>query len=107
MISPCEILQLDIPDVDRNHIPSFFLVSVREIISVQEIYSDSLFIFYNVQISTNEMVEEEIQISKEDDKKGSKVIHNYLGKYYFHNIVSDTFIHSTLYSYNSHTLRKL
>jgi len=48
------VLQLDIPDVGRNHILSFFLVSVRrEIISVQEIYSDSLFIFYNVQISTN------------------------------------------------------
>jgi len=59
-------------DVDRNHIPSFFLVSVREIISVQEIYSDSMFIFYNVQISTN-AIEEEIQISKEDDKKVPKL----------------------------------
>ena len=52
------------------------------------------------------MVEEEIQIAQEETKS-SKVIHNYVGKYYFHNIVSDTFIHSTLYSYNSHTLRKL
>ena len=41
---PCEIPQLDIPDVGRNHIILyFFLVSVRKIISVQEIYSESLF----------------------------------------------------------------
>ena len=43
MILPCEIPQLDIPDVGRNHILEFFLVPVRKIISVQEIYSDSLF----------------------------------------------------------------
>ena len=35
--------QLDIPDVGRNHILKFFLVLVRKIISVQEIYSDTLF----------------------------------------------------------------
>ena len=40
MILPHEILQLDIPDVGRNQ---FFLVPVRKVISVQEIYSDSLF----------------------------------------------------------------
>ena len=40
MILPYEILQLDIPDMGRNH---FFLVPVRKVISVQEIYSDSLF----------------------------------------------------------------
>ena len=44
MILPCEIPQLDIPDVGRNHILEFFLVPVREIISVPEIYSDSFFI---------------------------------------------------------------
>ena len=44
MILPCEIPQLDIPGVGRNHILSFFLVPVRKIISVQEIYSDSLFV---------------------------------------------------------------
>ena len=38
MILSCEILQLDIPDVDRNHILSFLLVPVRKIISVQENY---------------------------------------------------------------------
>ena len=43
MILPCEIPQLDIPDVGRNHILEFFLVPVRKIISVQEFYSDSLF----------------------------------------------------------------
>ena len=43
MILPSEVPQLDIPDVDRNHILEFFLVPVRKIISVQEIYSDSLF----------------------------------------------------------------
>ena len=41
-ILPCEIPQLIIPDVDRNHILLFFLVPVRKIISVQEIYSDIL-----------------------------------------------------------------
>ena len=40
MILPGEILQLDIPDVGRNH-----TVPVRKIISVQEIYSDSFFRF--------------------------------------------------------------
>ena len=39
MILPCEIPQLDIPDMGRNHILEFFLVPVRKIISVQEIYS--------------------------------------------------------------------
>ena len=39
MISPCESL-LDIPDVGRNHILLFFPL---KIISVREIYSDSLF----------------------------------------------------------------
>ena len=43
MILPCEIPQLDIPDVGRNHIPIFFFVPGRKIISVKEIYSDSLF----------------------------------------------------------------
>ena len=43
MILRCEILELDIPDVGRNHILEFFLVSVRKNISVQEFYSDSLF----------------------------------------------------------------
>ena len=43
MILPCEIPQLDIPYVGRNHILYFFLVPVRKTISVQEIYSDSLF----------------------------------------------------------------
>ena len=43
MILPCEILQLDIPDVGRNLILKYFLVPVRKIISVQEIYSDTLF----------------------------------------------------------------
>ena len=43
MILHFEMPQLDIPDVDRNHILEFFLVQVRKIISVQEIYSDSLF----------------------------------------------------------------
>ena len=43
MILPCEIRQLDIRDVGRNHILSFFLVSVRKIISVQEFYSGRLF----------------------------------------------------------------
>ena len=43
MILPYEIPQLDIPDVGRNHILEFFLSPVRKIISVQEIYSDSLF----------------------------------------------------------------
>ena len=51
MISPCEILQLDIPDVGRNHIQYFFLVPVRKIISVQEIYSGSLFGVNNLNIS--------------------------------------------------------
>ena len=41
MILPCEIPQLDIPDVGRNHAIEFFLVTVRKIISVQEIYSGS------------------------------------------------------------------
>ena len=42
MILPCEILQLDIPDVGRNHILYIIiLVPVRKIISVQEIFSDS------------------------------------------------------------------
>ena len=44
MILPCEIPQLDIPDVGKNHIIKNFLVTVRKIISVQEIYSDSLFV---------------------------------------------------------------
>ena len=44
MILPCDIPQLDIPDVGRNHSPYFFLIAVRKIISVQEIYSDSLFV---------------------------------------------------------------
>ena len=44
MILPCEISQLDIQDVGRNHINTFFLVPVHKIITVQEIYSDSLFI---------------------------------------------------------------
>ena len=39
----CQIPQLDIPDVGRNHILEFSLVPDRKIISVQEIYSDSLF----------------------------------------------------------------
>ena len=43
MILACEIPQLDIPDVGRNHILEFFLVPVDKLISVQEIYSDSLF----------------------------------------------------------------
>ena len=43
MILPCEIPQLDIPDVSRNHILQLFLAPVRKIISVQGIYSDSLF----------------------------------------------------------------
>jgi len=43
MILPCEILQPDMRDVGRNDILQFFLVAVRKIISVQEIYSDSLF----------------------------------------------------------------
>ena len=43
MILPCAIPQLDIPDEGRNHIIYFILVSFRKIISVQEIYSDSLF----------------------------------------------------------------
>ena len=44
MILPCEIKQIDIPDVGRNHI-LYFLFSFQsvKIISVQEIYSDSLF----------------------------------------------------------------
>ena len=42
MILPSEILQLDIPDVGRNHILTVFLVPVRKIISVQKIYSGSL-----------------------------------------------------------------
>ena len=42
MILPGEIPQLDIPDVGRNHI-LYFLFPVRKIISVQEIYSDTLF----------------------------------------------------------------
>ena len=45
MILPCEILQLDIPHVGRNHILYFFLVPVHKIISVQEIYLDSLFLY--------------------------------------------------------------
>ena len=44
MILPCEIPQLDIPDVGRNQILEFFLVLVLQIISVREIYSDSLFV---------------------------------------------------------------
>ena len=44
MILACEIPQKDISDLGRNHI-LFFLVPVRKIISVQEIYSDSLFVF--------------------------------------------------------------
>ena len=43
MIIPCQIPQLDIPNDGRNHILEFFLVPVRKIISVQEIYSYSLF----------------------------------------------------------------
>ena len=43
MILTCEISQLDIPDVGRNHILSFFLVPIGKIISVQEIYSGILF----------------------------------------------------------------
>ena len=43
MVLPCEIPQPDILDVGRNHIQFFFLVPVRKTISVQEIYSDSLF----------------------------------------------------------------
>ena len=43
MILPCEIPQLDIPNEGRNHILEFFLIPIRKIISVQEIYSDSLF----------------------------------------------------------------
>ena len=43
MILPCEVPQLDNPDVARNRILQFFLVSVQKIISVQEIFSDSLF----------------------------------------------------------------
>ena len=35
MILPCEIPQIDIPNVDRNHILQFFLVPVRKIISVR------------------------------------------------------------------------
>ena len=41
MILACEIPQKDISDLGRNH----FLVPVRKIIKVQEIYSDSLFVF--------------------------------------------------------------
>ena len=37
-----------IPDVSRNHILSFFLIPVRKIISVQEIYSDRLFGLMNM-----------------------------------------------------------
>ena len=56
MILPGEILQLDIPDVGRNH-----TVPIRKIISVQEIYSDSFFrikvyhhqITYKVEINEN------------------------------------------------------
>ena len=44
MIIPCEIPQLDIPDVGTNLFLEFFLVPVRIVISVQEIYSDSSFI---------------------------------------------------------------
>ena len=43
MILPCEIHQLDIPDQKSYSI--IFLVPVRKNISVQEIYSDSLFVF--------------------------------------------------------------
>ena len=43
MILPFEILQLDIPDVGRNHSQNLFLVPVRKIISVQEINLDTLF----------------------------------------------------------------
>ena len=43
MILPCEIPQLDIPNEGRNHILEFFLIPIRKIISVQEIYSDSFF----------------------------------------------------------------
>ena len=44
MFLPCEIPQLDIQDMGRNHIVHFFLVPVYKIISVQETYSDSLFV---------------------------------------------------------------
>ena len=59
MISPCEIPQLDIPDVGRNHI-LFSRSRVRISISVQEIYSDSLFLF-----SKNEMFICRIQEERE------------------------------------------
>ena len=39
MILICGIPQLDIPDVGRNHILSFFFSPVCKIISVQEIYT--------------------------------------------------------------------
>ena len=44
MILPCNTPQLNIPNVGRIHILSFFPVPVRKIISVQEIYSDSFFV---------------------------------------------------------------
>ena len=44
MILPCNTPQLNIPDVGRIHILSFFSLFFRKIISVQEIYSDSLFV---------------------------------------------------------------
>ena len=53
MILLCEILQLDIPDVGRNHILEFFLVPVRKIISVQKIYLDSLFYERLILMSEN------------------------------------------------------
>ena len=54
MILPFEIPQLDIPEVGRNHIPKKFLVPVRKIISVQEIYSNSLFKTINLKKKLHE-----------------------------------------------------
>jgi hypothetical protein len=41
--------------VGRNHIPKFFLVPVRKIISVQEINSESLFLQKNLVLVTKEL----------------------------------------------------
>ena len=57
MILPCEMPQLDIPNVGSNHILSFVLVPVRKIISVQEIYSDSLFAQYLHTICASKRVQ--------------------------------------------------
>ena len=53
MILPCEIPQLDIPDVDRNLKLQFFLLPVNKIISVQMIYSDSLFVYIKIVVEPN------------------------------------------------------